>query len=358
MESNEARAYHALASSGAYGYKERESLAARYGSWISAYADAKERSPELPGLDKAWSALKRTGIRIVLRNEAEFPALLREIPHPPHAIYYKGTLAPDAAPAVAIVGTRKATDAGKVEARRFAGTFAEYGVAVISGLALGVDGAAHEGALDAKGKTVAVLAHGLDRVYPASHARLAHRILENGGALISEYSPGHPPLPHQFLERNRIISGLSRGVLLIEAPEGSGSLATARFAVDQNRAVFALPGPARHQNFSGSHRLIREGAELVTEPEHILESLGIAVPSTANDKTDNVKIQTLGEEERMVFGAIRMASAPLSIDKIAELTHLEVRTVSRTTSTLAIRGMIQEADTGYIIGRRAAKHAA
>ena len=178
--------------------------------------------------------------------------------------------------AIAIVGTRRATPDGKSTARRFAAELARAGIVIVSGLAFGVDAAAHEGCLDAEGKTVAVLACGLANIYPRNNEPLAKKILAQGGAIISEYPPDMPAYPSRFLERNRIVSGLSKGTLVIEAPERSGSLATARFALEQNRDVFVVPGPIAHPNFKGSHALIRQGAELVTTPEDILESYGIA----------------------------------------------------------------------------------
>ena len=176
---------------------------------------------------------------------------------------------------IAIVGTRRATPEGKIIAKRFARELTSYGIPIASGLAFGIDAAAHEECVATGGATIAVLAGGLDAIYPGSNAALAQKILARHGCIISEYPLGSPPLPYRFLERNRIISGISRGTLVVEAPENSGSLATARYALEANREVFVVPGSTLHPNFKGSHRLIRQGAELVTTPEEIFEAYGI-----------------------------------------------------------------------------------
>jgi DNA processing protein len=290
--------------------------------------------------------LESCGITLTMVADRSFPSSLKEIPFPPFAIYSRGTI-PSVSDAIAIVGTRKATSESKENARQIAKDLANQNITIISGLALGIDGAAHRGAIEAGGKTIAVLAHGLDKLYPSSHARLAEDIVNQNGSLISEYPPGTPALPHHFLERNRIVSGLSSATIIIEAPERSGSLATARFALEQNRNVLVLPGPARHKNFAGSHRLIREGAELVTGTTDILESLDIELGTRENDE----KMKTITEDEMRIINAVHRSQEPLSIDKIVQFTHLEVHTVARIASTLTLRGVLIESGTGYIIGR-------
>jgi DNA processing protein len=255
-------------------------------------------------------------------------------------VYLRGTLPP--AQGVAIVGTRKATEEGKETAAEFACRLAEAGLGVISGLALGIDAAAHRGALRAKKPTWAVLATGPDKIYPGLHAELGQKILEAGGGILSEYPPGSPPLPYRFLERNRIVSGLCRGTLVIEAPENSGALATARFALDQNRDLFVLPGPAKHPNFRGSHSLIRKGAELVTRPEDILESLGISAVSREENPAAS-------PEENAVLRTLGRAGRPLDIDKIIELTNLQTRAVNQVLSFLIIKGAVKETGEGYVL---------
>ncbi len=282
-------------------------------------------------------------MRRVARGDAEYPALLAELDGAPSALYAIG--APPAGPCFSIVGTRRATPEGKNIARRFARELARAGFAIVSGLAFGVDAAAHEGALEAEsGATVAVLACGLDGVYPREHARLAERMLARGGALISEYEPGTPPYARNFLDRNRIVSGLSRGVLIVEAPAKSGALVTARHAAEQGRDVFVVPGPAAHQNYEGSHALIRQGAELVTKPEEILASYGMG----AAEKTARAA-EALPLEEKQVFAALAAAGAAANVDKIASLAKLTPRAVNRALAFLVAKDIVKETGGGYTI---------
>ncbi len=194
---------------------------------------------------------KKTKIKIISSNNRLFPKLLKEIPSAPKKIYVLGNLPDlsDDSPIIAIVGTRKATDYGKRLAKEISQKLSEMGAIIVSGLAMGIDTAAHEGAVAAKGKTIAVLANGLNSIYPAQNENLAKKILEFGGAIISEYEPATPAYQNQFLERNRIVSGLSIATIVIEAPDRSGSIATARLAAKQGREVFILPGPTNHPNY-------------------------------------------------------------------------------------------------------------
>ncbi len=282
-------------------------------------------------------------IRTVTQNDSAFPPLLREIPDPPRALFLKGVLPPSPAVAVAIVGTRRATPDGKRLAREFAMALAQHDITIVSGLAFGIDAAAHAGCLEVGGKTVAVLAGGLDRVYPRSNENLAQQILASDGGLVSEYAPGTDPLPYRFLERNRIVSGMSQGVVVIECPEGSGSLATARFAAEQGRSAFVIPGPISHPNFRGSHELIRKGAELVTKPEDVLEALGIAFES----EKMAVDSGNFTDEERAIVNALQTAKIPLDVDKIAELSKLQPRIVNQTITVLLLKNVIKEEGLGY-----------
>jgi len=336
----------------------------------------------MPDPDVEWENLEQRGIRLVFRDEAEYPQLLREIHDPPLALYILGSLPPTQTPSITVVGTRRATPEGKVTTRRFARELASAGLTIVSGLALGIDAEAHAGCLEASadmnstssaanrkalggggdmlniagltsgdttsaGTTIAVLARGVDRIYPAENDRLGAEILAHGGAIISEYPPGEPPYPDRFLERNRIVSGLSRGVLVVEAPARSGSLATATFAQEQNRNLFVVPGPITHPNFFGSHQLIRQGAELVTAPEEILEAYGLF----EKEKSARAVRATVAAtpEEKQVLIALRDAHAPLEVDKIIEMTKLEPRIVNRALSFLLLKHVIKETGAGYII---------
>ncbi len=298
---------------------------------------AEARDPETE-----WIKLEKSGVRFIFSEEPRFPELLREIYWPPFGIYVKGEIEFLKNTTVAIVGTRKATEDGLELARQFGRELAEAGVTIVSGLAFGIDSRAHKGCLDANGKTAAVLARGLDEIYPKSNERLAGEILSAGGALISEYPPGVPPLPHRFIERNRLVSGLSLGVVVIEVPESSGALATARFASEQNREVFVVPGPAEHRNFFGSHRLIRSGARLVSKPLEVLEDLNIIEPSESIGAGET-------PEEKIILEIIENSSAPLGIDKIIEMANLESRAVNQAITLLLLKNEVKEEGEGYII---------
>lgn len=281
--------------------------------------------------------LKKIGIRLLLVEDPEFPRLLREMPNAPHALYVRGALMESET--IAIVGTRKATELGLTTAYTFAEGMALTGMAVVSGLAIGIDGAAHDGCIRAGGKSVAVLPCGIDIVYPSIHKKLAERILEAGGALISEYPPGTPPLPYRFLERNRIVSGLSRAIIVIEAPTRSGSLVTARFALEQNREIFVVPGPVNHKNYRGSHALIRSGGRILTSIDELLEDLGMAPAGNS----------TFSHDELMVMEAFAGSSKPLAIDEIIERTKLTASAATIAISMLTLKNVIRETGGGYTI---------
>ncbi len=206
-------------------------------------------------------------------DSPDYPCLLARIASPPPALFVEGMAAALALPQLAIVGSRSPTAIGRETATRFAAHLSRSGFAITSGLALGIDAAAHRGALDARGPTIAVLGGGLDRVYPVENASLAAAILAAGGAVVSEFPIGTPPLPSHFPRRNRIIAGLAVGTLVVEAALHSGSLITARLAADQGREVFAIPGSIHSPTARGCHRLIRDGAKLVETADDVLAEL-------------------------------------------------------------------------------------
>lgn len=269
-------------------------------------------------------------------SDARYPSCLLPLPGHPKTLYCLGKL-PHAWPhAIAIVGTRKATSEGTSTARDIANEFSRRGISVVSGLALGIDAAAHGGALSGGAPTYAVLANGLDGIYPREHEGLAKKILEADGCLFSEYPPGAPALPHQFLERNRIISGLAEATLVIEAPERSGALATARHAVEQGKEVFVVPGSPKNRNYKGSHFLIREGARLVTGAADVLLDMGFAPLEAASAK------EKKGGPEGAILEALRRCGAAQDIDSIVKLTTLEPRIAQSILASLAIEGYIEE----------------
>lgn len=280
-----------------------------------------------------------------------FPPWLAEIPHPPRGIFISGQLPPHNMVAIAIVGTRRATPEGKEIAHRFAKQMAACGIVIISGLAFGIDEAAHRGALDGKGKTIAVLPCGTDKIYPRSNERLAQEIFETDGTIVTEYPSGTEPLPYRFLERNRIVSGLARGVLVVEAPESSGALVTGRLAAEQGRDCFVIPGSIHHPNFVGSHELIRKGAELVTKPEDILETYGIKmiVKDTRETEETLQKRFALSENESKILHYLKTTKSPANIDKIITTVNLEPQAVAIAISCLTLKKLIKETAAGYMV---------
>ena len=225
--------------------------------------------------DGELDALHGAGVRAIHLRSDEYPHRLREIYDPPSVIYVKGDLLPEDERGVAVVGTRRASPYGREMARRLAGNLAASGVSVFSGLARGIDGIAHQSALDAGGRTIAVVGGGLDRIYPPEHADLASRICEQG-AMISEYPLGKLPQAQHFPRRNRVISGLSLGVVVVEAGMKSGAMLTVRWALDQDREVFAVPGPVISENSAGTNWLIQQGAKLVVDHNDVLDELNIS----------------------------------------------------------------------------------
>lgn len=294
-----------------------------------------------------YSDMKKI-IEHILFDGEQYPALLKEIPGPPTRLFYRGQLPHPDSICIAIIGTRKATAQGKIMAQRIARDLAANGIVIVSGLAIGIDTVAHKGALEASGKTIAVLANGLDNVYPAQNTSLASDLLAHGGAILSEYPTGTPAYPNQFLERNRIVSGLCVATIVVEAPERSGTLATARFALEQGREVFVVPGPADHPNYIGSHRLIRDGARLVTAASDIYEDLGIN-PKSQSSPQQSLFAQEATPMERAIMKVLTEAGKPMSIDKIAERTTMEARAINTALTSLVMAELVKETEHGYSI---------
>lgn len=296
---------------------------------------------------------KNLKIKIISSDNRQFPKLLKEISDTPKKIHILGNLPDlsDDSPLIAIVGTRKATDYGKRFAKEISQKLTEMGAIIVSGLAMGIDTAAHEGAIAASGKTIAVLANGLNSIYPAQNKNLAKKILEFGGAIISEYPIGTEAFKSNFLERNRIVSGLSIATIVIEAPDRSGSIVTARLAAEQGREVFILPGPANHSNYKGSHKLIRDGARLITSLEDILEDLPAEIfpkKNTKESKFKNFQLKNISDENQLlVIKIIQKAGEPLNIDEIIKTTKLEPHIVNQAIAFLIIAGIIKETECGY-----------
>ncbi len=327
-------------------YSKLTRLKNHYQTWQRAWENIQNSEKQSYNPEKEWQKLENLNIKLCLLGDLSFPPLLQEIPHPPFGLYLLGNDKIISQESIAIVGTRKASQTGKELAKHFSTSLAQADLNIISGLALGIDTKSHEGALEAKKNTVAVFGNGLDYIYPRINEKLAKKILDQSGLLVSEYPPGTPSLPYRFLERNRIISGLSRGILIIEAPENSGSLATARFALDQNREIFVVPGFINHPNFKGSNELIRQGATLVTKPEHILEVLK---PEFLTTPKNPPTIFNITQEESKILNTFSSTHQTLNIDKIIELTKLDAQTVNQTLSFLVIKNLIKETENGYTL---------
>jgi DNA processing protein len=267
---------------------------------------------------------------IIAWDDPDYPRALLDLGYSPPALFFVGRRELLNRPALAIIGSRSATAQGAENARAFAQALSQAGLTIVSGLAVGIDAAAHRGAMAGEGGTLAVVGTGLDRVYPASHRELAHQIAEHGG-LLSEFPPGTPPKEKNFPRRNRLISGLARGVLVVEAALSSGSLITARYAGEQGREVFAIPGSIHSPLSKGCHKLIRDGAKLVEKAEDILEELGMAggFPSAAMRETapatagEGALLDALdGDSADVDTLAARTAMAPDLV--VATLTNLEL----------------------------------
>lgn len=279
------------------------------------------------------------------RGEENYPESLLEIPGSPAQIFVRGTLAEDPFPRIAIVGTRKATPLGMKLAEEFARELGELGITIVSGLALGIDSAAHIGALKAGAKTIAVLPCGIDKIYPAQNENLAKKILETGGAVVSEYAPGMVSYKQNFLERNRITSGLSIATIVIEAPEKSGALRTAGYAAEQGKTVFVIPGPVNHPNYRGSHALIRDGATLTTSVKEVIADLGLELLSNLK----NIGASPENTETNIVIDLLRKAGKPLTLDELAELSGLEIPRLSGLIANLLIEEQLMETPSGYAL---------
>jgi DNA processing protein len=291
-----------------------------------------------PRLTTAITILEKAGARIIsLWDEERYPALLRAIHDPPALLYVRGVL--PASEALAVVGARQASAAGRQLTRETCRELASRGIAIVSGLARGIDTAAHLGALESQGPTIGVLGCGIDRIYPPENAGLFRRIQEQG-AILSEYPPGTSPLPGHFPGRNRIISGLCRGVLIVEAAEGSGSLITADFALEQGREVFAVPGAVFAPTSQGVNRLLKDGARLVTEARDILEVLWPQFPSRSIRQREDAFVESLAGDTLNVYR--KLGNQPLHIDELARTCGLTPMEVSAILLHLELQGGVEQ----------------
>lgn len=299
--------------------------------------------------DKEWERLKKENIQIITINDSNYPRLLKEIYDPPPLLYCKGNLNANNDFSIAVVGSRKISAYGRQATPKITEALAENGITIVSGMALGIDTLAHESALKKGGKTIAVLGSGIDSqsLYPCANHGLAKKIIETGGAVISEFPLGTPGLKQNFPFRNRIISGLSLGVVVIEAAEDSGSLITARAALEQNREVFALPGNIFDPNSQGTNNLIKMGAHPIASAIDILNILNLEKAATFKD---NIKIIPESAEEAKILEILN--HEPSHIDKIAIQTNLDIKTASSTLTLMEMKGIVRDiGGLNYVLAR-------
>lgn len=337
---------------------ERAACVREAGSCRKALSDLCPRIP--PDLEQRATeeckAAGRHGYSILTLTGAEYPALLTQIPDPPLVLYVWGSFDPRDGLALAVVGSRRASPYGLCQGERLAGELAARGLTIVSGLARGIDAAAHRAALAQGGRTIAVLGSGLDTVYPREHRALAARIARSG-LVVSEFPLGAPPLPGHFPQRNRIISGLSLGTLVIEATERSGSLISARHALEQDREVFALPGPVEAPGSLGVNRLIQEGAKLVSSADDVVEELRADVrellapesgppPGSLHSAASSLPLDPLGADERVVLEALA-ARGTADADALSEAARLPVGRVNAALARLELGELVGSFPGGF-----------
>jgi DNA processing protein len=277
---------------------------------------------------------------VIAWDDSDYPRALLDIGHAPPVIFYVGQRSLLNQPAVAIVGSRNATPQGQTNAREFAKALARAGLTIVSGLALGIDASAHEGALGTDASTLAVIGTGADRIYPARNRDLARRIAQSGG-IVSEFVPGTPARKENFPRRNRLISGLARGVLVVEATLSSGSLITARWAGEQGRDVFAIPGSIHSPFAKGCHKLIREGAKLVETADDVLAELGLGTQTPSNRSTAR---RTKRHESPLLS---MMGHDPVTIDTLVERTGSSADTIAAGLVRLELDSLVAALPGGY-----------
>ena len=302
--------------------------------------------------EEELTTVGKLGGDVLILDDGSYPYLLREIADPPITLYVKGDWqACFDAPCIGIVGSRRCSTYGENASLMLARDLAEKGICIVSGLARGIDTAAHKGAIEARGKTIAVLGTGIGQVYPKENAKLVDKILDSGGALVSQFPLETPPLPENFPYRNRIISGLSLGVLIVEASERSGSLITARLAMEQNREVFAVPGNITSKNSFGTNYLIKSGAKLVQQWQDVVHELPAEIAAkilppvikeTENRANQSETIPAdLSDDERKIYKLLSYDDAQ-HVDLLSEKSGLPVNILMSLLFALDMRDLVRE----------------
>lgn len=355
-----------LAMAPGIGPRLRQTLLAAFGSPAAILAAAPSDLARVPGIgprllqslvtatqnpnvQRELKTCQAHQITWLLDSDANYPRALREIPDPPGVLFYVGEILPTDAMAVAIVGTRHASQYGKTQAHRLAAGLARAGITIVSGLARGIDAAAHRGALEAGGRTIAVTAGGVLDIYPPEHKELAGDISSHG-AIVSENPATARAKRGMFPQRNRIITGLSQGVIVVEAAERSGALISAAQAVDQNREVFAVPGRIDSRNSRGCHGLLRDGAKLVTSVDDVIEELGPLIESTRTSDGREIRhpaeLQLNDQEQRIL---VAIDTEPTTMDQVVVQSGLPVHRVLSTVSVLETRKLIRRVSGQLVV---------
>lgn len=299
-------------------------------------------------LERELKRIEAVGAHVLTWECPEYPRLLLETHAPPPVLYVKGELKNEDAWAVAVVGTRRASTYGREVTRRLAGALARNGITVVSGMARGIDSVAHQAALESGGRTIAVFGCGIDHIYPSEHRKLASQIAAHG-ALVSDYPLGTRPEARNFPPRNRIISGLSLGVLVTNAGKSSGALITADFAAEQGRDVFAVPGSILTQGSIGPNRLIQDGAKLVTKVEDLLEELNLTMVAEQTEAR-----QVLPEDETEAALLQHLSAEPTHVDDLQQQSELPISQVTSTLAMMELKGMVRQVGgMKYVVAREA-----
>lgn len=293
------------------------------------------------GIESYLKKLEKLKIEFVVRDDKNYPENLKDLDNAPMVLYIRGKLKAEDTNAVAVVGSRKMTSYGREVTEKFSSELANFGITIVSGLARGIDTAAHKGALSVGGRTIAVLGCGLDSVYPPENTQLASEIIEKESAVVSEYPLGHPALPINFASRNRIVSGLSKAVLVVEGAEKSGTLLTASSAADQGRTVFAVPGQITSPLSAAPLFLLKNGAKIATEPSDILEELDIQV-KVDREKIEKVMPSTKEETELLEI----LTNEPLHLDEVARISSLDTPSVSARLTIMELKGLVKNMGGG------------
>ncbi len=297
-------------------------------------------------LEAEMEKLERYGVRVLTWHDPDYPSRLKEIYDYPPLLYVRGSLLPEDEWCLAVVGTRRATVYGRQVTEEIVADLAQNKITIVSGLAKGIDSVAHHSALDAGGRTIAVFACGLDTVYPSENANLARRIIQQG-ALISEYPLGTRPRADNFPRRNRIMSGLSLGVLVVEAGDASGAMITARLALEQNREVFATPGSILSPTSRGTNHLIQEGAKLVRNYTDILEELNLTVVARQMEMKEVIPAS---DTESLLLK--QLSAEPIHIDEVCRSSGLPVSTVTSTLTMMELKGLVKQVgNMNYVLAR-------